>query len=56
MYEGKIVDILPASQVSKEQLGLLMACARQLDMLLDDTETVRCLVQSFLSEDYCRFG
>ncbi len=25
MYEGKIVDILPADQVSKEELGLLMA-------------------------------
>jgi ABC-type uncharacterized transport system ATPase subunit len=25
MYEGRIVDILPAGQVSKEELGLLMA-------------------------------
>jgi simple sugar transport system ATP-binding protein len=32
MYEGKIVDILPADQVSKEQLGLLMAGSRPADL------------------------
>ncbi|MCB0154106.1 MAG: ATP-binding cassette domain-containing protein, partial [Anaerolineae bacterium] len=32
MYEGKIVDILPADQVTKEQLGLLMAGARPADL------------------------
>jgi pyruvate,water dikinase len=46
----------PVCEAGLTQLGLLMACARQLDMLLDDVETVRCLVQSFLAEDYCRFG
>jgi pyruvate,water dikinase len=38
------------------QLGLLMACARQLDMLLPDVQTVRALVDSFLAEDYGRFA
>ncbi len=32
MFEGKIVDILPADQVSKEQLGLLMAGSRPDDL------------------------
>ena len=32
MFEGKIVDILPADQVSKEQLGLLMAGSRLEDL------------------------
>jgi len=32
MYEGRIVDILPADQVSKEQLGLLMAGSRPTDL------------------------
>jgi ABC-type uncharacterized transport system ATPase subunit len=38
MYEGKIVDILPANRVTKEQLGLLMAGARPDD--LDTTSDV----------------
>ncbi|MEM7344885.1 MAG: ABC transporter ATP-binding protein [Chloroflexota bacterium] len=32
MFEGKIVDILPANQVTKDQLGLLMAGARPKDL------------------------
>ena len=35
MFEGKIVDILPANRVTKEQLGLLMAGSRPEDL---DTE------------------
>lgn len=35
MFEGRIVDILPASQVTKEQLGLLMAGARPDELALD---------------------
>jgi simple sugar transport system ATP-binding protein len=29
MYDGKIMDILPADQVTKEEIGLLMAGARE---------------------------
>lgn len=43
------------SEASLMQLGLLMACARQLDMLLDPS-TVRSLVDSFLAADYERFA
>ena len=32
MFEGKIVDILPANLVTKEQLGLLMAGHRPADL------------------------
>jgi simple sugar transport system ATP-binding protein len=32
MFEGKIVDILPAKRVTKEQLGLLMAGSRPADL------------------------
>jgi simple sugar transport system ATP-binding protein len=32
MFEGKIVDILPADRVTKEQLGLLMAGAHPEDL------------------------
>ena len=32
MFEGKIVDILPANLVTKEQLGLLMAGSRPTDL------------------------
>jgi ABC-type uncharacterized transport system ATPase subunit len=32
MFEGKIVDILPANRVTKEQLGLLMAGHRPTDL------------------------
>ncbi len=35
MFEGKIVDILPANRVTKEQLGLLMAGSRPADLDLD---------------------
>jgi ABC-type uncharacterized transport system ATPase subunit len=40
MYEGEIVDILPANRVTKDQLGLLMAGARpeDLDTTTDVTE------------------
>lgn len=37
-------------------LGRLMACARQLDMLLDHEDAVRHFVKSFLDEDYTAFG
>jgi simple sugar transport system ATP-binding protein len=37
MFEGRIVDILPANRVTKEQLGLLMAGARPEDL---DTEAI----------------
>jgi general nucleoside transport system ATP-binding protein len=32
MFEGKIMDILPANRVTKEQLGLLMAGSRPTDL------------------------
>jgi simple sugar transport system ATP-binding protein len=35
MFEGQIVDILPANRVTKEQLGLLMAGSRPTDLDLD---------------------
>jgi simple sugar transport system ATP-binding protein len=35
MFEGKIVDILPANLVTKEQLGLLMAGSRPTDLPTD---------------------
>jgi ABC-type sugar transport system ATPase subunit len=35
MFEGKIVDIVPADRVTKEQLGLLMAGSRPTDLNLD---------------------
>jgi len=35
MFEGKIIDILPASRVTKEQLGLLMAGSRPEDLPTD---------------------
>lgn len=38
MFEGKIVDILPAKRVTKEQLGLLMAGSRPDDLATDDTD------------------
>ena len=38
MFEGKIVDILPASRVTKEQLGLLMAGSRPEDLPVDGEE------------------
>jgi simple sugar transport system ATP-binding protein len=44
MFEGKIVDILPAKRVTKEQLGLLMAGSRPEDLgetsVEDDVEAV----------------
>ncbi|MFQ5612014.1 MAG: ABC transporter ATP-binding protein [Anaerolineae bacterium] len=36
MFEGKIVGILPANRVTKEQLGLLMAGARPDDLPTDE--------------------
>ena len=38
MFEGKIVDILPAKQVTKEQLGLLMAGSRPEDLPTESVE------------------
>lgn len=35
MFEGKIVDIVPADRVTKEQLGLLMAGSRPADLDLE---------------------
>jgi simple sugar transport system ATP-binding protein len=35
MFEGKVVDILPANRVTKEQLGLLMAGSRPTDLPTD---------------------
>lgn len=39
MFEGKIVDIVPADRVTKEQLGLLMAGSRLADLDLETSET-----------------
>jgi simple sugar transport system ATP-binding protein len=38
MFEGKIVDVLPADRVSKEQLGLLMAGIHPDDLEVDATD------------------
>jgi ABC-type uncharacterized transport system ATPase subunit len=38
MFEGRIVDILPANRVTKEQLGLLMAGSRPDDLPADDDD------------------
>jgi ABC-type uncharacterized transport system ATPase subunit len=38
MFEGKIVDILPARRVTKEQLGLLMAGSRPADLPAESDE------------------
>ena len=38
MFEGKIVDIVPADRVTKEQLGLLMAGSRPADLDLTVTQ------------------
>jgi simple sugar transport system ATP-binding protein len=38
MFEGKIVDIVPADRVTKEQLGLLMAGSRPADLDLVATQ------------------
>jgi len=48
IFEGKIVDILPANRVTKDQLGLLMAGSRHADLVTEvagepvevDVETV----------------
>jgi hypothetical protein len=39
MFEGRIVDILPANVVTKEQLGLLMAGHRPADLPTEVEET-----------------
>ena len=38
MFEGKIVDIVPADRVTKEQLGLLMAGSRPTDLDLTTSQ------------------
>ncbi|MDH3675587.1 MAG: heme ABC transporter ATP-binding protein, partial [Anaerolineae bacterium] len=38
MFEGRIVDILPANRVTKDQLGLLMAGARPEDLPVSDED------------------
>jgi simple sugar transport system ATP-binding protein len=49
MFEGKIVDILPANRVTKEQLGLLMAGARPDDLdIADEGEPVITEVQAVM--------
>jgi len=50
MFEGKIVDILPANRVTKEQLGLLMAGSRPADLILetDDSQTMITDVEAVL--------
>jgi pyruvate,water dikinase len=45
----------PACEDGLATLGRLMACARQLDMLLDDEDAVRRFVASFLADDYAAF-
>jgi pyruvate,water dikinase len=45
-----------ASEEALAQLGRLMACARQLDMLLGDEGAVVERARSFLAGDYARFG
>ena len=39
-----------------ELLGKLMACARQLDMLMDDESIMRRWVERFLAGDYPAFA
>lgn len=48
MYEGKIVDILPANRVTKEQLGLLMAGSRpdDLDAAIDEDKAVEADIEA----------
>jgi hypothetical protein len=36
MFEGKIVDILPADKVTKEQLGLMMAGSHPADLTVKE--------------------
>ena len=38
MFEGQIVDILPANRVTKDQLGLLMAGSRPDDLNTSDED------------------
>jgi simple sugar transport system ATP-binding protein len=38
MFEGRLVDILPANRVTKDQLGLLMAGARPEDLPVSDED------------------
>jgi len=51
MFEGKIVDILPANRVTKEQLGLLMAGSRPDDLPTageEDTQEVDMDVETVM--------
>jgi pyruvate, water dikinase len=43
-------------EASLATLGRLMACARQLDMLMDDDGAVGRFAERFLSEDFAAFG
>jgi pyruvate,water dikinase len=45
-----------ASEAGLEQLGKLMACARQLDMLMDRESTMLHFVDRFLAADYQAFA
>jgi pyruvate,water dikinase len=44
------------SEDALELLGKLMACARQLDMLMEDESMMRHFVSRFLAEDYEAFA
>ncbi len=46
----------PACEDGLALLGRLMACARQLDMLLDHEDAVDHFVKRFLDDDYAVFG
>jgi simple sugar transport system ATP-binding protein len=48
MFEGKIVDIMPANLVTKEQLGLLMAGHRPTDLPTGEGEPVEVDVEVVL--------
>jgi hypothetical protein len=44
------------SEEGLAMLGALMACARQLDMLMRDEAAVRDFVERFLQGDYAAFA
>jgi simple sugar transport system ATP-binding protein len=48
MFEGKIVDIVPADRVTKEQLGLLMAGSRPADLDVEAAQPAETKVEAVL--------
>jgi hypothetical protein len=48
MFEGRIVDILPANRVTKEQLGLLMAGVQPDDLPDVEDEEVSVDVEAVM--------